>query len=51
MPADPAERVMTAARALSPYLGERMATTNILGRSLFARELESDDIRLIRIRN
>lgn len=46
MPDDPAQRVLAAARALSPHLGERMATANILGRSIFARELMPQDLKI-----
>jgi len=46
MPDDPAERVQAAARALSPNLGDRMATANILGHSLFARELMPQDLKI-----
>lgn len=46
MPDDPAERVVTAARALSPHLGDRMATAKILGHSLFARELMPQDLKI-----
>ena len=46
MPSDPAERVVTAARALSPHLGERMTATTAFGRSLFVRELSPQDLKL-----
>ncbi|GHH26374.1 hypothetical protein GCM10008023_40870 [Sphingomonas glacialis] len=46
MPADPAERVVAAARALSPHLGERMIATKAFGRSLFIRELSPQDLKL-----
>jgi len=46
MPADPAERVVAAARALSPHLGERMVATRAFGRSLFIRELSPQDLKL-----
>jgi uncharacterized protein (DUF2252 family) len=46
MPAVEAERVVTAARALSPYLGERMAAGEVLGRSVFVRELKAQDLKL-----
>ncbi len=46
MPADDAERVVTAARQLSPYLGSRMMPVTMLGRSLFIRELTPQDLKL-----
>jgi len=46
MPTDPAERVVAAARALSPHLGERMVATKAFGRSLFIRELSPQDLKL-----
>jgi uncharacterized protein (DUF2252 family) len=46
MPADPAERVLSGARSLSPHLGERMCATNLLGKSVFVRELLPQDLKL-----
>ncbi len=46
MPSDNAERVATAARALSPHLGARMIPVRMLGRSLFIRELAPQDLKL-----
>jgi uncharacterized protein (DUF2252 family) len=46
MPADPAERVVAGARALSPYLGERTIAAKLLGRSVFIRELAPQDMKL-----
>lgn len=46
MPADPAERVVAAARALAPHLGDRMTATKAFGRSLFVRELSPQDLKL-----
>lgn len=50
MPDDPAERVLAAARALSPNLGERMATARLSRQSgehsLFARELMPQDLKI-----
>lgn len=46
MPGDPAERVVTAARHMSPYLGERMMPVTMLDRSLFMRELTPHDMKL-----
>lgn len=44
--ADHAVRVVTGARALSPYLGERMAASRILGRPVIVRELMPQDLKL-----
>ena len=46
MPADPAERVVAAARALAPNLGDRMVAAKAFGRSLFIRELSPQDLKL-----
>jgi uncharacterized protein (DUF2252 family) len=46
MPEDPAERVVTGARALSPYLGERTIAAKLLGKSVFIRELAPQDMKL-----
>ncbi len=46
MPADEAERVMTGARSLSPFLGSRMMASKLLGRSVFVRELLPQDLKL-----
>ena len=46
MPVNPAERVVAGARALSPHLGERMATGDVLGRPVFVRELRPQDLKL-----
>jgi uncharacterized protein (DUF2252 family) len=46
MPADPAQRVVAGARALSPNLGERMIAASLLGRSVFIRELAPQDLKL-----
>lgn len=46
MPKDNSQRVVTAAQALSPHLGRRMATIKVLGRSLFVRELAPQDLKL-----
>ncbi|WP_277924362.1 DUF2252 family protein [Sphingomonas sp. CROZ-RG-20F-R02-07] len=46
MPRDPAERVVAGARALSPYLGERMIAGRLLDRSVFIRELAPQDLKL-----
>ena len=46
MPTDNGERVVAAARALSPHLGTRMMPIRLLGRSLFIRELAPQDLKL-----
>ena len=46
MPADEAERVLTGARSLSPFLGSRMVASSLLGRSVFVRELLPQDLKL-----
>jgi uncharacterized protein (DUF2252 family) len=46
MPADQAERVVAGARALSPFLGDRMRSARILGKSVFVRELLPQDLKL-----
>jgi len=46
MPSDNGERVVAAARALSPHLGTRMVAAKMLDRSLFIRELSPQDLKL-----
>jgi uncharacterized protein (DUF2252 family) len=46
MPADNAERVVTGARNLSPFLGGRMISAQLLGKSIFIRELLPQDLKL-----
>jgi uncharacterized protein (DUF2252 family) len=46
MPSDPAKRVLAGAKALSPNLGERMITAQLLGRSVFLRELAPQDLKI-----
>jgi uncharacterized protein (DUF2252 family) len=46
MPRDNAERVVTGARQLAPYLGERMLASRFLGKSVFIRELLPQDLKL-----
>ena len=46
MPKSNGERVVTGARALSPYLGERMVAARVLDRSVFIRELLPQDLKL-----
>ena len=46
MPTDDAERVVTGARALSPFLGTRMLAAHLLGQPVFIRELLPQDLKL-----
>ena len=46
MPKDDAERVVVSARALSPYLGDRMMAGHLLGKPVFIRELAPQDLKL-----
>jgi uncharacterized protein (DUF2252 family) len=46
MPRDNAERVVTGARSLSPFLGERMLAARLLEKSVFIRELLPQDLKL-----
>ncbi len=46
MPRDNAERVVTGARSLSPFLGGRMLPAQLLGKSVFIRELLPQDLKL-----
>ncbi|MFZ6644471.1 DUF2252 family protein [Undibacterium sp. TJN25] len=46
MPKANADRVVEGARHLSPYLGDRMLASRILGRSVFVRELRPQDMKL-----
>ena len=46
LPDDNAERVVTGARNLSPFLGGRMLSTHILGKPVFIRELLPQDLKL-----
>ena len=46
MPRDYAQRVVAGARALSPFLGDRMAAARLLGRSVIIRELAPQDMKL-----
>ena len=46
MPADNARRVLTGARALSPFLGRRMMAGKLLRRSVIIRELTPQDLKL-----
>jgi uncharacterized protein (DUF2252 family) len=46
MPSDHAERVVQGARAMSPYLGNRMTAARLNKRSVFTRELLPQDLKL-----
>jgi uncharacterized protein (DUF2252 family) len=46
MPPDNAERVVTGARAIAPFLGDRMRAARLLGRSVVVRELMPQDLKL-----
>jgi uncharacterized protein (DUF2252 family) len=46
MPADSAERVVAGARALSPYLGNRMLAAKLLDKPVVLRELMPQDLKL-----
>jgi uncharacterized protein (DUF2252 family) len=46
MPHDNAERVVTGARNLSPFLGGRMMSTRLLGKAVFIREILPQDMKL-----
>ena len=46
MPRNNAERVITGAQHLAPYLGKRMLATSLLGKSVFVRELLPQDLKL-----
>ncbi|MDR3529992.1 MAG: DUF2252 family protein [Rhodopila sp.] len=46
MPGDNAERVVTGARNLSPFLGGRMLSAGLLGKAVFIRELLPQDLKL-----
>jgi uncharacterized protein (DUF2252 family) len=45
MPRNNAERVVTGANALSPYLGERMIAASIAQKQVFVRELRPQDMK------
>lgn len=46
MPSEPAHRVVAGARALSPFLGDRMVAGTLLGKSVFVRELMPQDLKI-----
>ena len=43
---DPASRVVAGARKIAPALGARMVATELLGRSVFVRELLPQDLKV-----
>ena len=45
MPANNAERVVTGARHLSPFLGDRMLPASLAGKQVFLRELRPQDLK------
>jgi uncharacterized protein (DUF2252 family) len=46
MPRNNAERVVTGARSLSPFLGQRMLAAQVCGRPVVVRELLPQDLKL-----
>jgi uncharacterized protein (DUF2252 family) len=46
MPKDEAERVVEGASNLSPHLGKRMASANLMSKSVFVRELMPQDLKV-----
>jgi uncharacterized protein (DUF2252 family) len=46
MPRENGDRVVEGARHLAPFLGERMRSGHVLGRSVFVRELLPQDLKL-----
>jgi uncharacterized protein (DUF2252 family) len=46
MPRDNAERVVTGARAIAPFLGKRMRAARLSGRQVVVRELMPQDLKL-----
>jgi uncharacterized protein (DUF2252 family) len=46
MPKNEAERVVEGARSLSPFLGERMISAEMLGKPVVVRELMPQDLKL-----
>jgi uncharacterized protein (DUF2252 family) len=46
MPRDNAERVVSGARAIAPFLGQRMRAARLLGRQVVVRELMPQDLKL-----
>lgn len=45
MPTDQAERIVTGAKALSPYLGERMVATRVARKPVVILELRPQDLK------
>lgn len=50
MPGNDAERVVTGARHLSPFLGDRMVAVMLGGRQVFVRELRPQDMKFELVR-
>lgn len=46
MPGDNAQRVVAAARAMSPHLGQRIVPVHMIGHAMFIRELTPRDLKL-----
>ncbi|MCB8878433.1 DUF2252 family protein [Acidisoma silvae] len=46
MPIDNAQRVVTGAQNLSPFLGRRMVAASVMNKSVFVRELLPQDLKL-----
>jgi len=46
MPDQPAARVVAGARALSPYLGDRMVAATLMDKSVIVRELLPQDLKI-----
>lgn len=46
MPRDNARRVIAGAKALSPYLGERMLAARVMGKAVVLRELMPQDLKI-----
>jgi uncharacterized protein (DUF2252 family) len=46
MPRDNGERIVTGARQLSPYLGDRMLPGRVLDTAVFLRELLPQDLKV-----
>ncbi len=46
IPVDHGQRIVEGARNLSPFLGQRMRAGNLLGKSVFIRELMPQDLKL-----
>jgi uncharacterized protein (DUF2252 family) len=46
IPDDNGDRVVMGAQHISPFLGERMRATHLLGKSMFVRELMPQDLKI-----